>query len=217
MKIADLQSLTSSDIAQMNTEQLRGIIDTAGKYANKRLERLEEKYGEKSATPAAAYIEKTGGEFTAEGKNRNQMITEVIRLKGFTEAKTSTITGANKVLKDFYKRMETKEPQDIDKIKDFWKEYRNYAEHHPNRVSSRQDSTAAQRQLYDTMFPKKPEDEEKKPKKSKEIETDEAIANFAKKEIARYQEQRAKEIENIKERAVKNGNISKFFNNTRNK
>lgn len=63
--------------------------------ANKRLKRLEEK----GYTDNPAYV-KSGGYFSIKGKNHNETQKELARLNRFINATTSTIRGANRLLKD---------------------------------------------------------------------------------------------------------------------
>ena len=66
--------------------------------ANKRVKRLED--NGLTDTPAyKAYLE-TGGKFGVKGKTYNELQYEVSRLKAFIDARTSTIKGANEVLKE---------------------------------------------------------------------------------------------------------------------
>lgn len=74
-------------------------ITKLASMANKRLQRLE-KAGLES-TPAYQKWLSTGGQkFSVKGKDYNQVQQELSRLRNFINAETSTIRGANKVLKN---------------------------------------------------------------------------------------------------------------------
>lgn len=77
----------------------RRDVSRLASVANKRIERLK-KSGLES-TPAYERFMKDGGDkFGVKGKTYNEVQSEVARLNRFLNAQTSTIKGANKVLKE---------------------------------------------------------------------------------------------------------------------
>lgn len=79
-------------------EYRRGVSRLAS-VANKRIERLER--NNLTSTPAyQKFIEDGGERFGVKGKSYNEVQRELSRLRRFIEAKTSTVRGANNVLKE---------------------------------------------------------------------------------------------------------------------
>lgn len=80
--------------------ELKKEVSRLASMANKRLVRLEK--NNLTDTPAFQHwlTQQGGVKFSVAGKNYNQLQQEMARLQGFVTAKTSTIRGANKVLKE---------------------------------------------------------------------------------------------------------------------
>lgn len=80
--------------------ELKAEASRLASMANKRLVRLEK--NNLTETPAFQHwLDYQGGvKFSVRGKDYNQLQQEMSRLQGFVNAKTSTIRGANQVLKD---------------------------------------------------------------------------------------------------------------------
>lgn len=80
--------------------ELKAEVSRLASMANKRLVRLEK--NNLTETPAFQHwLDYQGGvKFSVRGKDYNQLQQEMSRLQGFVNAKTSTIRGANQVLKD---------------------------------------------------------------------------------------------------------------------
>lgn len=79
-------------------EYRRGVSRLAD-VANKRIKRLER--NNLTTTPAyQKFIEDGGARFGVKGKSYNEVQQELSRLRRFIEAKTSTVRGANNVLKE---------------------------------------------------------------------------------------------------------------------
>lgn len=86
-------------ITKENLGEAKKEITKLASMANKRLQRLE-KAGLDN-TPAYQKWLKTGGQkFSVKGKDYNQIQQELSRLRNFINAETSTIRGANNVLKN---------------------------------------------------------------------------------------------------------------------
>lgn len=66
--------------------------------ANKRAKRLEK--NKLTDTPAYQQYIKGGGRFSVKGKSHNELMSEIGRLNRFINAESSTVRGANKILKD---------------------------------------------------------------------------------------------------------------------
>ena len=85
---------------EQRIKEFRREASRLASIANKRVERLEK--NNLTSTPAyQRYIE--GGRFGVKGKDYNQVQKELSRLKSFLGSETSTIRGANKILKDMAK------------------------------------------------------------------------------------------------------------------
>lgn len=80
--------------------KLKAEVSRLASMANKRLVRLEN--NNLTDTPAYQHwVNYQGGaKFSVRGKDYNQLQQELSRLQGFVNAKTSTIRGANNVLKE---------------------------------------------------------------------------------------------------------------------
>lgn len=78
---------------------LKQEISRKASMANKRLKRLEK--NDLTSVPAYRQYVKGGGvKFSVKGKNYNELQAELARVNHFIDSKTSTIRGANSVLKD---------------------------------------------------------------------------------------------------------------------
>ena len=87
-------------------EKIRAFRREASRLAsmaNKRLQRLE--YNKLQDTPAyQSWLEMTGGKrFGIRGKSYNEVQSEVAKIRRFLNATTSTVRGANRVLKEIAK------------------------------------------------------------------------------------------------------------------
>jgi uncharacterized protein YukE len=80
-------------------KQYRKEASKKAAIANKRIARLE-KNGLKDTPAYKKYLKDGGGKFGVAGKTYNEVQKEVSRLNRFLESQSSTIRGANKVLKD---------------------------------------------------------------------------------------------------------------------
>lgn len=94
-----------SDKARQSQQlrELKAIASQEGNKANKRIERLQNKGME---TPALTkWLDAGGKKFSVAGKDYNQTQAELARIRQFNNAKTSTIRGANEVLKNMAKNI----------------------------------------------------------------------------------------------------------------
>ena len=99
-----------TDWIRAETKALKAEISRKASMANKRLKRLEQK-GLTSSPAYKHWLESGGQKFSVKGKNYNELQAELARVNHFIDAKTSTIRGLNKVLKDIAKTtgIETKD------------------------------------------------------------------------------------------------------------
>lgn len=82
------------------TKELKKEISRKASMANKRLARLE-KNGLTETPSYKNWVEYGGGvKFSVKGKNYNELQAELARVNHFLDNATSTVRGANKVLKD---------------------------------------------------------------------------------------------------------------------
>lgn len=92
---------TMDDTSDLDAKiaKLKAQVSRLSSRANARLRRLEK--AELTDSPAYQYWKNTGGvNFGVRGKDYNQLQAELARLNGFLNAKTSTVRGAKKVLKE---------------------------------------------------------------------------------------------------------------------
>lgn len=87
-------------IDENETKKLKREVSRKASMANKRLQRLE-KNGLQNLPAYSHWVEYGGGvKFGVKGKNYNELEKELARVNQFIDAKTSTVRGANRVLKD---------------------------------------------------------------------------------------------------------------------
>ena len=85
------------------TKELKKEISRKASMANKRLARLE-KNGLTETPSYKNWVEYGGGvKFSVKGKNYNELQAELARVNHFLDNATSTVRGANRVLKDMAK------------------------------------------------------------------------------------------------------------------
>lgn len=90
----------SVKLASEEYKRLKAEVSKKASMANKRLVRLEN--NNLTDTPAyKTWVDYKGGvKFSVRGKTYNQLQQELARLNGFINSTTSTVRGANKVLKE---------------------------------------------------------------------------------------------------------------------
>lgn len=105
-----------TDWKRAETKALKAEVSRKASMANKRLKRLEQK-GLDSSPAYKKWLESGGQKFSVKGKSYNELQAELARVNQFIDAKTSTIRGVNKVLKDIAKTtgIETKDIVKIQK------------------------------------------------------------------------------------------------------
>lgn len=92
--------LSLNDNHIQNEKKLKAEISRKAALANKRLARLE-KNGLKNLPAYRNWLDYKGGvKFSVKGKTHNQLVAELARVDSFIKSKTSTVRGANKVLKE---------------------------------------------------------------------------------------------------------------------
>lgn len=96
--ISGIRKISTKETLRSN---LAKEISKLASAANKRLKRLESN----NYTNLQVYknVIETGGKFSVKGKNIDQLENELKRIQNFMNAQTSTIKGANQVLKDMAK------------------------------------------------------------------------------------------------------------------
>jgi len=100
IKKKGFKSSTVSKIEQKKARirQLRQEASKMASKANKRIQRLEK--NDYTDSPAYKQYIEGKGKFSVRGKSYNQLQSELARLRGFLQSKTSTIRGSNNVLKE---------------------------------------------------------------------------------------------------------------------
>ena len=85
---------------QDNYKKLKAEVSKKASMANKRLVRLENN-GLQELPAYQRWVDYKGGvKFSVKGKDYNQLQQELARLNQFIDSKTSTVRGANKILKE---------------------------------------------------------------------------------------------------------------------
>lgn len=100
-----MSNMDISDIAKMSKAELSKITVVLGSAVNKRYKRLEQAG---QTTPASNILKETGGKISTKGKSLNQIRREFKRAYDYMNAKTSTLTGYKKVVKETVGRIESK-------------------------------------------------------------------------------------------------------------
>jgi len=80
-------------------QRLKAEVSRLASMANKRLVRLENN-GLEDSPAYKQWIESGGKKFSVRGKDYNELQKELARVRAFTQAKTSTIRGAQSVLRE---------------------------------------------------------------------------------------------------------------------
>lgn len=99
---SQLLKLNGAQLNKLSRKELAKIVSRLSSTANKRLRRFEK---HDITSPATEYVKRTGGKFSVKGKNVDSLKKEYLRVKGFLESETSTITGAKKVRKDVINKL----------------------------------------------------------------------------------------------------------------
>lgn len=96
----------------------RKEVSRKAAIANKRLARLESK-GMTSSPAYQSWLDGGGQKFTIRGKNYNQVQSELARINTYLESATSSIRGANRVVKEMMKntgvKIDYKDLEDVQK------------------------------------------------------------------------------------------------------
>lgn len=101
--IQQLTRLRVKTVQRMTEKELRAVVTRLASAANKRVRRIEQKG---ITTPATRAAERSGGKFTAKGKNLNQLRNEYKRIKNFLRNETSTLKGYKKFAKRFERKLQ---------------------------------------------------------------------------------------------------------------
>lgn len=96
----------------------RKEVSRRAAIANKRLARLEKK-GMTSSPAYQSWLESGGKKFSIRGKNYNQVQAEMAKINTYLESATSSIRGANRVVKEMIKntgvKIDYKDLEDVQK------------------------------------------------------------------------------------------------------
>lgn len=103
MKLTAFNKLTEAQMEKMTINELKSLVSSHGKSANKRLYRIRS--DKSSAQNAVRSVQRSGGSFGVAGKNtKEQLIKEAKRIQNFNRSKTGTVKGARSVKAEFQKR-----------------------------------------------------------------------------------------------------------------
>lgn len=142
MKIQDILNLTPEQRNNMTNAELKKTLTAANRAANRRLKTLKEKRVKSAAYKNAM----RGGKFKNK-QTRAAAQKELRRAMNFLAAKTSTVTGAKKVQREFENRVGVKlSPRQTDK---FWDTYEKLQEIAPPNAIKNYGSTRLQQIIAD--------------------------------------------------------------------
>lgn len=106
-KIQKVLNIGTRKLEKMDRSEIAKTVSILASAGNKRLRSLEKTgYVGDFETPAYRYTMRNGGNFSVAGKNKEELIQEFKRVKGFLNAKTSTISGTKQSQKDINKVLE---------------------------------------------------------------------------------------------------------------
>jgi hypothetical protein len=110
----------------MNRSELSQVVSRLSSAANKRLKRIGEYFEKRGYGSTVGDIEQQ--RFGAKGKSINALRSEMARLRGFFDRKTSTVRGVKQVEREFTNRVSEKtgyQPSDFtpDQLSRFWHAY----------------------------------------------------------------------------------------------
>ena len=142
MKIQDILNLTPEQRNNMTNAELKKTLTAANRAANRRLNTLKEKRVKSAAYKNAM----RGGKFKNK-QTRAAMQKELRRAMNFLQAKTSTVTGAKKVQREFEKRVGVKLTQK--QTNKFWDTYEKLQEIAPPNAIKNYGSTRLQQIIAD--------------------------------------------------------------------
>lgn len=103
----------------------RKEVSRKAAIANKRLARLEKK-GMTSSPAYQSWLDSGGQKFSIRGKNYNQVQAELAKINTYLESATSSIRGANRVVKEMIKNTGVK--IEYDNLKDVQKQTKKFFE-----------------------------------------------------------------------------------------
>ena len=144
MKIRDILAIEPEDILKMSEGELRTVVRDLGRVANARITKLEKaglthiSQAYQTAFPKQKKGRNTGrksqktGRFSAKGLNLNQLRAEYKRAKGFINAPTSTLKGAQKYGQEL-KNLTGIDPTHKRSISKFWRQYHKWVEQDAKR------------------------------------------------------------------------------------
>lgn len=121
----EVLSISQDKIDRATEAELRQYVRVLADVANKRIKRLEAT-NLSDVSPAYIAVRDGGkrgiGKFSTAGKDRNKLLAEFVRVRGFLAGETSTVTGTRALRKRTEKRLgiETLTP---DTEKQMWKLY----------------------------------------------------------------------------------------------
>lgn len=92
-RVDAILDLTPEELLKMSRADMARNISKLASASNKRIKRLEDSG---IYSPSVEYVKRHGGKFSVAGKNKNQLLTEFLRLQEFMGSKTSTISGVKK-------------------------------------------------------------------------------------------------------------------------
>ena len=127
MSISDILDLSQADISRLSRSDLAKVTSRLASAANKRIKRAVGTEYEKTVKDRAG-----GSNFSVKGKNQGQLQGEFARARQFLTSKTSSVTGAKKVLENAMKRIGAPDAETASKL---WGVYNRVKEMYPDLVT----------------------------------------------------------------------------------
>lgn len=129
-----IEDVMRLDINMLNERQLRQVTSRLVSAGNKRIRRLEASDVAKSS-PALKQVKESGGTFSVQHKNINELRSEFSRARTFLKLKTSTARGTRKVQNQLFKELGIRRGEMTkEQVATFWDMLHKLKQSDPNFV-----------------------------------------------------------------------------------
>lgn len=129
-----IEDVMRLDINALNERQLRQVTSRLVSAGNKRIRRLEASDVAQSS-PALKQVRDSGGMFSVQNKNINQLRSEFSRARTFLKLKTSTARGTRKVQNQLFKELGIRRGEMTkDQVATFWDMLHKLKQSDPNFI-----------------------------------------------------------------------------------
>lgn len=129
-----IEDVMRLDINMLNERQLKQVTSRLVSAGNKRIRRLEASDVAQSS-PALKQVKESGGAFSVQNKNINELRSEFSRARTFLRLKTSTARGTRKVQNQLFRQLGVKRGQMTkEQVATFWDMLHMLKQYDPNFI-----------------------------------------------------------------------------------